>query len=226
MRFSLKVAAATVAIAGVAAGVGQAAISNDGVVTMCVSTTGAVRVVDPTGPARPCGNTETVVPINQQGPVGPQGEVGPQGPAGPAGPASKPHMLAKWNSKNWNVGTSFSTLSKIELAQGAYHVTAKGTAWLTEQPYGRAWAAVTCELRIRHYNGVWDSLDATTVEVSDEGPEYGTFSLQGLTRVDTADTESVRLDCKDDGGPQGKYVLLRNVNLHVLPIGGYTQTKA
>ncbi|MBE2317032.1 hypothetical protein DVA67_013705 [Solirubrobacter sp. CPCC 204708] len=223
MRTSIKVAAATLLLAGAAAGVGQAAISNDGVVTMCVNNvSGAVRAVDPTGVARPCANTETVLPMNQKGPAGP---AGPQGPAGPAGVASKPHMISRWVASNLGVGTSFGAISKVELAKGAYHITAKGTAWLPEQPYGRAWAAVSCQLRIRHHDGVWDTLDATTVEVSDEGPEYGTFSMQGLTRVVTADPESIRFECKDDGGPQGQYVLLRNLNLHVMPIGDYTQTQ-
>ncbi len=78
MRFSLKLTAVTVMLAGAAAGVGQAAISNSGVVITCVSnTTGAMRAVEPSANGRPCANTETVLPLNQQGPAGPAGARGP-----------------------------------------------------------------------------------------------------------------------------------------------------
>lgn len=226
MRFSFKVAAATVAIAGVAAGVGQAAISDGGVVTMCVSSTsGAVRVVDPTGPARPCGNTETVVPINQKGVDGAPGPAGPAGPQGPAGPVSLPSVVAKWRKGSASPSTEFGTAIDLPLQKGAYHVTAKGGAHMPEALGHEYWAAVRCELRVTHADGKLEIMDSTTVEVSDGGPEYAAFALQGVMRVGTAVPESAKLMCKDDGGPGGMIVLVRNLNLHATPIAGYAQTQ-
>jgi len=222
-HFSLKLAAVTVVLAGAAAGVGQAAISNDGVVTMCVSNaTGAVRAVDASGVARPCANTETVLPMNQKGPAGP---AGPQGPAGPAGPVSLPSMVAKWRKGSAHVGTEFGTAIDLPLFKGAYHVTAKGGAHMPEALGYEYWAAVTCQLRVTHAGGAEEILDTAIVEVSDGGPEYASFALQGVMRVGTAVPESARLVCKDDGGPGGLLVLVRNLNLHATPIAGYAQSE-
>lgn len=220
MRFSVKAGLAAVLVAGAAAGVGHAAISSGGVVTMCVNnTSGAVRVVDAAGVARPCANTETVLPMNQQGPVG------PAGPAGPAGPVALPSVTAKWVKGDWWPSTSFSPAAKINVGRGAYHVTAKGGGFVHEILGSTWWAAVTCQLRIQHPTGQ-DILDSATFEISEDGPEFGTFMLQGVTRVETDGTETIRLECKDDGGVGGEMTVLRNLNLHVTPIGGYTQTQA
>ncbi len=222
MRFSLKVAAATVAIAGVAAGVGQAAISNDGVVITCVSnTTGAMRAVEPQANGRPCANTETVLTLNQKGPAGP---AGPAGPQGVPGPVSLPSVTAKWIKGDWWPTTSFYPAAKLVLGRGAYHVTAKGGGFVHEIPGTTWWSAVTCQLRISHPTGE-EILDSATFEISEDGPEFGTFTLQGVTRIDTNGTETVRLECKDDGGVGGEMTVLRNLNLHAMQIGGYTQTQ-
>lgn len=222
-RFSLKLAAVTVVVAGAAAGVGQAAISSGGVVTMCVSNaTGAVRAVDATGVARPCANTETVLPMNQQGPVGP---AGPAGPQGAPGPVSLPSVVAKWRKGSAHIGTEFATGIDIPLQKGAYHVTAKGGAFMIEAPLHEWWAAVTCQLKVTHANGTSEILDSAIIEVSDGGPEYASFALQGVMRVGTSVPESALLQCKDDGGPGGDLVVVRNLNLHAMPISGYAQSQ-
>ncbi|MDA0181073.1 hypothetical protein OJ997_12265 [Solirubrobacter phytolaccae] len=225
MRFSFKVAAATVVVAGAVAGVGQAAISNNGVVTMCVSnTTGAVRAVDPSGVARPCANTETVLPMNQQGPAGAQGPAGPQGAPGPV---SLPSVSAKWRKGSVAFGSSYGTVVDLPLFKGAYHVTAKGTAYMQEVLGHDYWSAVTCQLRVTHADGKLEIMDAGVVEVSDGGPEYASFALQGVMRVGTAVPETAQLACKDDGGYGygDDAVTLQNLNLHAVPVSGYVQTQ-
>jgi hypothetical protein len=64
----------------------------NGVVHLCVSSGGNVRVVDPSASKKAdqsCKSGENAVDIHQNGqpgPVGPKGDTGPAGPAGPAGP--------------------------------------------------------------------------------------------------------------------------------------------
>ena len=133
-------------------------------------------------------------------------------------------MVAKWRKGSAHVGTEFGTAIDLPLFKGAYHVTAKGGAFVHEIPGTTWWAAVTCQLRITHPSGE-ETLDSATFEVSEDGPEYGTFTLQGVTRIDTNGTETVRLECKDDGGVGGDMTVLRNLNLHAMQIGGYTQSQ-
>jgi len=226
MRFSVKAGLAAVVVTGALAGVGQAAFSNDGVVTMCANnSTGALRVVDPSGVGRPCGNTETVLPINQKGPEGPAGPAGAPGAAGPAGPVSLPSVVAKWRKGNWKPGEDYYSAIDLTMFKGVYHVTAKGTAYMYEALGHEYWAAVTCQLRVKHANGKSEVMDTTVVEVSDGGPEYGSFALQGVMRIDTSVPETAEVACKDDGGPGGKLTVLRHLNLHGLPISGYVQVQ-
>lgn len=223
MRFSVKAGLAAVVLTGALAGVGQAALSNDGVVTMCVSnTTGAVRAVDVTGVARPCANTETVLPMNQKGPAGPQGPAGAQGAPGPV---SLPSVSAKWRKGSVAFGTSYATVVDLTMFKGAYHVTAKGTAYMQEVLGHDYWAAVTCQLRVTHADGKLEIMDAGVVEVSDGGPEYASFALQGVMRIATSVPETAQLACKDDGGYGygDDAVTLQNLNLHATPISGYVQ---
>jgi type VI secretion system secreted protein Hcp len=63
------------------------AVGDGSVLTACVSSKGAVRVVDA---ATACPAGETRVSWNKEGPVGPQGVPGPAGPEGAPGAASKP----------------------------------------------------------------------------------------------------------------------------------------
>ncbi len=76
------------------------------------------------------------------------------------------------------MGTSFYPVAKLMLGKGSYHVTAKGEAFVHEIPGTTWWAAVTCQLRITHPNGE-EILDSATFEVSEDGPEYGTFTPPG-----------------------------------------------
>jgi len=221
---SLKILAATAVAAGVLAGVSHAALSTNGVITTCVNpATGSWRVVEPTGNGRPCPNTESPLTLNQTGPQGPAGPVGPQGPAGVS------QVFAKWVSGNWYPGDVFDTAARLTLTGGNYHVTAKGTAFMSEVPGVQAWSAVTCQLRTKHVTGFGtdEILDTAIFEVSDDGPQYVTFSLQGVMNVPVGYAQTVRLDCKDDDDLLGgDFDLLRNLNLHVEQVGAFTQTQA
>jgi hypothetical protein len=59
--------------------------SPDGVITVCLSPTGALRAIDIA--VTKCKSTEQQISWNR---VGPRGPIGPQGPAGPQGPQGVP----------------------------------------------------------------------------------------------------------------------------------------
>jgi len=232
MRFtrSLKILAGATLAAGALAGVSQAALSNDGVIITCVNpTSGSWRVVEPaTNGGRPCPNTETPLTLNQKGQPGPAGPAGPAGPQGPAGAPGVSQVFAKWVSGEWSPTDVFSTATKVSVTSGNYRVTAKGTATMNEMVLMQGWATITCQLRTKHATGFQtdEILDSTIVEVSDDGPQYGTFMLQGVMNVPVGYVQSVRLDCMSDTSVAGEgYDRLRNLNLHVEQIGAFTQTQ-
>lgn len=87
MRFGRRgVAAVAVVAALVAAGVAYGSIpDSSGVIHGCyLKSGGGLRVIDS---ASKCGQSETSLNWNQQGPAGPAGPAGPTGPTGPAGSA-------------------------------------------------------------------------------------------------------------------------------------------
>jgi hypothetical protein len=134
-------------------------------------------------------------------------------------------VSAKWRKGNWVPGTEYYPAIDLTLFKGAYHVTAKGTAYLYEALGHEYWAAVTCQLRVPHADGTMEVMDTAVVEVSDGGPEFASFALQGVMRVGTSVPETAQVACMDDGGPGGKLVVLRHLNLHATPIAGYVQSQ-
>ncbi len=85
-RRALRVVAPTVVALGAAAAIAAGAIpSSDGTIQGCYNQDGGnLRVVDNSGTE--CGEFETPLNWNQQGPAGPKGDTGATGPAGPPGP--------------------------------------------------------------------------------------------------------------------------------------------
>src|SRR3954469_18677701 len=94
MRCSKKIfsilTAGTALVAISAGSIAYAAIPDaGGVIHSCYKKSspnaGTVRIIDSAN-APACGNSETALNWNQQGPQGPTGPAGPQGPQGPQGP--------------------------------------------------------------------------------------------------------------------------------------------
>ena len=88
-RKKLTIAVASAAAALVTVSIGWAAIPDgSGVIHGCYDkVSGNLRVFDSAGGnPKGCGNSESAITWNQQGPQGPQGAPGAQGPAGPQGP--------------------------------------------------------------------------------------------------------------------------------------------
>lgn len=89
-RPSLGLVLGGLAVIVATSGLAVAAIPDqDGVIHACISTDGAVRLIDPSSSdprKRSCKSTETPLDWNQKGQPGSAGAPGPAGPTGPAGP--------------------------------------------------------------------------------------------------------------------------------------------
>ena len=85
-RRALRVVVPTVVALGAATAIAAGAIpSSDGTILGCYNQVGGnLRVVD--NSSSDCGEFETPLNWNQQGPAGPKGDTGATGPAGPPGP--------------------------------------------------------------------------------------------------------------------------------------------
>jgi hypothetical protein len=91
VAYTVALASAAMAVAGVAYAALPYSGANDKTVEACYSTGGNVKVLTPAEPTCPKGYTpiewNVTGPQGLQGLQGPQGERGPQGPEGPQGPA-------------------------------------------------------------------------------------------------------------------------------------------
>lgn len=221
-----------VALAGVLAltltGGAVAAIPGaDGTIQSCYGADGAVRIVEgETNPGRICNPGETHLAWGQKGPAGATGPAGPKGATGatgPQGPAGPSFVWARFRNQNLYPAMWFTTVARLKLPKGLYRVSAKTVAFQDEVPGYEAWTLVTCRLVRNDPNGdIAEYLDQSQAEVSDEGPERSTLSLDGLVYVPAADGE-VAFQCKDDGGfISGPNNELRNSKLLAQQVGGYT----
>jgi hypothetical protein len=232
-------AAAVLAIG--AAGVGAAAIPGaDGKINACYDVNGQIRLIDlsASGGTAPvtCTASEKPLTWNQkgvqgaqgvQGPAGPKGApgaTGPKGPAGPQGPAGPSFVRGHFRvSTDIHVGETWKTLAMVDIPKGLYSVQGKAGAFMEEILGEEFWAAVTCRLYVSTPSDDDPVLDKATIEISDNGPEYASMPLMGLHHTPGLG-ETVKLQCKDDGGPGGANTTLRNVKLMVQQVGGWTAT--
>jgi hypothetical protein len=213
-RITLTRAALVAALVLGGGGVAAAAIpSGDGSISACYKTSGgAVRVID-AGTA--CAANETPLKWNQTGPKGATGPAGPQGPAGPS------MVRAHYKTGVWYTDTEYETIAWVNMPKGKHHVSAKATVYISEM-LGEHFAAVNCRLYQDPGNGAqMIALDQSQVEVSDDGPDLATISLEGLANVTTS-LQALKLQCKDDGGVGGMIVRLEQVKLFAQEIGGYS----
>jgi hypothetical protein len=238
----VTVALAASAALVVAGGTATAALPGpDGTIAACYDNSGKVRVLDPAQDPKTCGNNETSLNWNQTGPQGPTGDTGPQGPkgdagpqgpkgdtgpqgpkgdTGPQGPAGMSFARGHWKNGEVKMTSEYQVVDSMVLPAGYHMLMARVEAFHTEWLGVEWWSKVSCRLRVVQNEGGSPVLDGASVEISDEGPEYGIISLMDL-HYDADGGDEVVLQCKDDNDVIG-YTKVERMKLMATELGGYT----
>jgi hypothetical protein len=122
----------------------------------------------------------------------------------------------------WCPATFDQTAASLWVMPGKYHITAKAVARVDDEHLiGEVWARITCRpYRDPLGDEQWIALDQSQTEVSDDGPDVATISLEGVTTV-TSSGDMIRFVCRDSDTAGAGYDSMDQIKLFAQQVGSY-----
>ena len=131
-------------------------------------------------------------------------------------------MKSVFRAGTWFPATFDQTAASLWVMPGKYHITAKAVARVDDEHLiGEVWAGITCRLyRDPLGDGQSIALDQSQTEVSDDGPDLATISLEGVTTV-TSSGDRIEFVCRDSDTAGAGYDSMDQIKLFAQQVGSY-----